>query len=245
MASASDAPIHIHLLCMERQHIDAFQAAVQTHKLPSSIPISIHECTLGDLDPTVQFDAIVSPANSFGRMDGGFDDALSRAFTPQGNYHGLTRVAQAALYKEYRGFLPPGSCLLVDLEGQEELKENPWGCKYLALCPTMRVPQNVNWDREVVYECIWTLLAAIERHNRRVDEINLDDQLIGSERQIRTVLMTPLATGCGFWSAKRWAEQTVLAIKHFVNAGKNEQWKFMQWRAIGDVTREVEKTHGL
>jgi O-acetyl-ADP-ribose deacetylase (regulator of RNase III) len=230
---------------MEKEHITAFNAAAEKHKLPDSVNITIHNDRLDGLDSSIQFDAIVSPANSYGRMDGGFDDALSRAFTPKDNYHGLTRVAQAALYKEYRGFLPPGSCLLVDLEGQTGLKPNDWGCKYLALCPTMKIPQDVKWDREVVYECIWTLLAAIDRHNRGVLENASHVEPKEGQTEIRSILMTPMATGCGFWSAQRWAEQTVLAIKQFVDAVENEEkWKSLKWGGIREYARQLERTYG-
>lgn len=231
---------------MEEDHITAFNAAVEKHKLPDSVNVTIHHDSLEDLEASVHFDAIVSPANSYGRMDGGFDDALSRAFTPDDNYHGLTRVAQAALYKEYRGFLPPGSCLLVGLQGENGLKPNDWGCKYLALCPTMKVPQDVQWDREVVYECMWTLLAAVDRHNRRVLEHALEGEQKAGDEEIRRFLMTPLATGCGFWSDERWAEQTVLAIKHFVDAvEKEETWRTMQWGEIREYSRKLQKTYNL
>jgi hypothetical protein len=46
---------------------------------------------------------------AFARLDGGFDGTLSRAFAPEGDYHALIRVSQAALLKEWRGFAPPGS----------------------------------------------------------------------------------------------------------------------------------------
>ncbi|KAJ3547867.1 hypothetical protein NM208_g1297 [Fusarium decemcellulare] len=55
----------IHLLCMEERFIDAFEAARQSRKLPSSVPIKIHDCALSQLPSSVQFDTIVSPANSY------------------------------------------------------------------------------------------------------------------------------------------------------------------------------------
>ncbi|KAF2646018.1 macro domain-like protein, partial [Massarina eburnea CBS 473.64] len=208
----------IHLLCMYKKYITAFECARETYSLPPSIKITYHESSLAALEPGVSFDAIVSPANSFARMDGAFDDALSRVFSPQADYLGLTSVTQAAVYKEYRGFLPPGASLLVDMEGEEGkrvgLRKNDWGCRYLALCPSMKVPENVNWDREVVFESVWTLLAAIERHNRRMGEEGGEVE----GKVIESVLMTPLATGVGLVSPEKWAAQTVLAIRQFVEA---------------------------
>ncbi|KAF2683884.1 macro domain-like protein [Lentithecium fluviatile CBS 122367] len=238
-----------HLLCMEEENISAFSLATQTLNLPPSIPITIHHSRLADLDPSITFDAIVSPANSYARLDGGFDDALSRVFAPKEDYHALTRVAQAAVYREYRGFLPPGGCLLIDLEGEggDVLKKSgTWGCRYLALCPTMKVPQDVTWDREVVYECVWSLLAAVDRHNRAVRERASSAEGTAVEREIKSVLMTPLATGCGAWSAKQWAEQTVLAIEHFVEAVEKEKegvWIGMGHYQIARLASQVENTY--
>ncbi|ORX96711.1 hypothetical protein BCR34DRAFT_578464 [Clohesyomyces aquaticus] len=239
----------IHLHCMVEDFISAFHSAAETHKLPSSVSITIHHDRLADLSPSVKFDAIVSPANSYGCMNGGFDDALSRAFSPKDDYLALTRVVQAKLWTEWRGFAPPSSCTLVDLdagtdEGDPKLAKNQWGCKYLALCPTMKVPQLVLWDREVVYECVWALLATVHRHNREVKQGRVID---GSHREIKHVLMTPLATGCGGWSPERWAAQTVLAMKHFeneVDSGPVERRSMMTFRALAHKG-EVEATYLL
>lgn len=107
-----------------------------------------------------------------------------------------------------------GNCMLVSL-GDDRLSGNPWGGEWLASCPTMEVPQRVEWDREVVYECVYALLAAIDGYNKRINKVG--------GREIRSVLITPLATGYGRWSAERCAAQTVSARKHFaevVEAGK-------------------------
>jgi O-acetyl-ADP-ribose deacetylase (regulator of RNase III) len=239
-----------HLLCMEKKYITAWNSAVVTHELPSSIKVTTHYDRLAELSSTVKFDAIVSPANSYGRMDGGFDDALSRAFSPKQDYLALTRVVQAKFYEEWRGFAPPSSCTLVDLKGDESLKKNEWGCRYMALCPTMKIPQKVIWDREVVYECIWSLLASIDKHNRKVKRMDeRKDNMDGREKtetEIKNVLMTPLATGFGGWTPEMWAAQTVLAFKHFVEAVENEsRWNVMgTFRAFAHCD-EVSHTYAL
>ncbi|KAL7284504.1 hypothetical protein ACG7TL_001795 [Trametes sanguinea] len=46
-----------------------------------------------------QFDCIVSPANSFGRFDGGeFDQVLTEALAPMSDQSALTRTAQHVIY---------------------------------------------------------------------------------------------------------------------------------------------------
>lgn len=55
--------------------------------------------------------------------------------------------------------------------------------------------------------------------------------------------MTPLAAGVGKVSKERWAAQTVLALKHFVDAlERPERWGSLSWRDIEEDCVEVEKT---
>ena len=241
MAPASCMP-HIHLLLMEERFSDALDTALEHHPLPASVSFTLHSAALQFLPPSVQFDLVVSPANSYGRLDGGFDDAISRAFSPTDDYLALTRVAQAKLYDEWRGFAPPGTCTLVRIpEAFEERSKNKWGTKFLALCPTMRTPQDVTWDREVVYEAVWSLLCAVDKHNVKVRD-GTGPELV----EIRSLLMTPMATGCGRVSAKRWAHQLILALKHFVDAMDNpSQWSSLEPLKISDYAHEMVDTWAM
>lgn len=229
----------IHLLCIQAEARQAFETAITIHfpSLLNHTTIVHHDCSLRYLPSSLHFSAVVSPANSYARLDGAFDDALARAYAPAGDYDWITRKAQAVLYRERRGYAPPGTCTLVRLDHDkpgDAAKRNPWGTEYLLLCPTMRVPDDVTWDREVVYESVWKLLCAVDKHNRAVKE----GSLAGHEAEIRSILMTPLATGCGRVSNKRWAEQCVLAMKHWVEAVEMpEVWSQPSW---GDV---FEKRH--
>ena len=240
---APDIP-HINFLFMEHHYIDIFEEARKKHDLPESINpyISIHHYPLSQLPADVQHDTVVSPANSYGRLDGAFDDAISRAYAPKYDYHALTRVAQRKLYDQWRGFAPPGTCTLVRIPDEfMERSRNVWGCKRVALCPTMRYPTDVRWDREVVYECVWSLLCAISNHNRAVREGKAPED---DQEPIRSILMTPLGTGIGYIPPERWASQAVMAIKHFDDATKNpSQWSDLGWRTIRGYYDEVETTY--
>lgn len=234
----NSAPIpHIHALCMDEEYSTALQAAIASHNL-SSISITYHNCALSFVE--AQFDLIVSPANSYGRLDGGFDDAISRSFSPRDDYLALTRAAQAKLYDEWRGFAPSGTCTLFLIPPDfHQRSRNNWGTKYVALCPTMRVPENVGWNREVVYECTWSLLCAIDRHNRGVREGNMG----GQHDEIRSLLMVPIATGVGAVSPEKWAAQTVLAMKHYVDAIEHkDKWSALETSEIDEYVLEVERT---
>ncbi|KAL4785412.1 hypothetical protein BJX76DRAFT_182031 [Aspergillus varians] len=235
----------IQLLCMETKHIKAFDAALpeiwpiydrEIHIPSLPITITTHNTYLSALPATTKFDLVVSPANSYGRLDGAFDDAISRAFClPHHNYDTLTDTVQDVLYEKYRGFAPPGSCTLVPFP-ETLVGRNAWGCKWVAICPTMRTPDNVQWDREVVYECVWTLLCAVEGWNR---EVKPGD---GKER-IESVIITPMATGCGAVSPERWAAQFVLAMRQFVDAlEKPRRWRRLGWGEIFEDSNDVAKT---
>ncbi|KAJ9660537.1 hypothetical protein H2198_002474 [Neophaeococcomyces mojaviensis] len=245
---------HIHLLCLQPTASEAFPKALAAHNLTSSISYTIHNNALSHLNSSITFDLVVSPANSFGILDGGFDDAISRAWSPKDDYTALMRALQADLYKNYRGFQPPGSCHLFKMpkEFKGKLRYNDgngWDCRFIAHCPTMRVPSSCQWDREVVYECIWTLLCAIDKHNRSIQtavEETSDPEIKKrvAEDLIRSILMTPLATATGMVSYKKWAEQTALAMKHFIDAVNNPaDWSALNWPKAQRESWTVVKTH--
>lgn len=75
--------------------------------------------------------AYVSPANSFGFMDGGVDAVYLRAFGID-----LQDRVRDRILRCYDGELPVGSAILVRIEGA--------GPQWLICAPTMRVPQDVS-----------------------------------------------------------------------------------------------------
>jgi O-acetyl-ADP-ribose deacetylase (regulator of RNase III) len=242
---------NIHLLCMHTEDALAFNTAAEElfPNIHDHTTITGHRSSLSYLiqeNPDLRIDAVVSPANSYARLDGAFDDALARAYGPKNDYNWITHRAQDVLYKHWRGFAPPGTCTIVPLTDREwKVESNPFHTRYMLLCPTMRIPQNVVWDREVIYECIWSLLCAVVKHNEEHDEFvsQLPDDARTDDRRIESILMTPLATGVGQVPAKRWAEQAVLAMKHFVEANENsETWKRLNWGKILQDQSTVART---
>ncbi len=86
---------------------------------------------VGSDDPIdVKADAIVSPANSFGFMDGGIDALYTYQFGPE-----LQRRLQALIMTEHVGELPIGTAVIVPTMHDDI----PW----CISAPTMRVPTNV------------------------------------------------------------------------------------------------------
>ncbi|KAL1680819.1 hypothetical protein EV122DRAFT_206928 [Schizophyllum commune] len=172
----------------------------------------------------ITVDCVVSPANSYGIMDGGYDLALSLMFKGKGKEgeKTLTRHCQAALREKWAGYLPPSSCMLMPIPAEVE---NPLKAKVLAVLPTMRIPEDASWNRDLVYNSMWALLNAIRTH----------------DAPLESVLLTGLGTGTGYVSPKRCAAQMMLAVKHFVE-GIPENGT---WNDVMPVALEVDKTFRL
>ena len=83
----------------------------------------------GDLLAVAQ-DCVVSPANSYGFMDGGFDKDLFSFFGPQ-----IESRVQDAVSRRPEGFLPVGASVLIQT-GHSRIP-------YLIVAPTMTLPERV------------------------------------------------------------------------------------------------------
>ncbi len=83
------------------------------------------------LNLTLPPDALVSPANSFGFMDGGIDLVYTKRFGPQ-----LQEDVQAAIAMQPFGELLVGDALDVPIRGSEAPSR-------LIVAPTMRVPLRI------------------------------------------------------------------------------------------------------
>ncbi|CAN0371177.1 unnamed protein product, partial [Ectocarpus sp. 4 AP-2014] len=129
----------------------------------------------------VRADAVISPANSCGFMDGGIDLVYSQRFG-----WGLQRDLQKAICTYWDGELPVGAALIV--ETRDEL------IPYVVSAPTMRVPLSVP-DTVNAYLAFRAALLAIDRHNR------------GALNKIESVLCPGLATAIGEMPASVCAQQ--------------------------------------
>ena len=79
----------------------------------------------------LEADAIVSPANSFGFMDGGIDLVYSEFFG-----WNLEKTLQENIQNMFYGEIPVGNATIIKT-GNEKIK-------YLISAPTMRIPINVS-----------------------------------------------------------------------------------------------------
>jgi O-acetyl-ADP-ribose deacetylase (regulator of RNase III) len=126
------------------------------------------EVQRGDL-LEVEADAYVSPANSYGIMDGGIDAVLSTRFP-----HVEARV-QAAIAAGGR-LLPVGHALVVETGDLD--------VPYLICAPTMEVPSRVGHTSNA-FRAMLALLSAVEQFNAE------------NEDAISSIAIPGLCTGVG------------------------------------------------
>src|SRR5262245_26819202 len=137
------------------------------------------EVSEGDIFDVVA-DAIVSPANSFGFMDGGIDLVYSRRFG-----WGLQTRLQELLRAEHDGELPVGQAVIVPTNDPAI----PW----LISAPTMRIPMDVS-DTVNAYLAFRAAIRAVRHHNL-------------ASAHIETVLCPGLGTAVGRMAPKACARQ--------------------------------------
>ena len=136
-------------------------------------------------------DCMVSPANSFGYMDGGLDRIISYEFGDK-----IQERVQSAIVEEFHGELPIGSSVLVKT-GSEK-----W--PYLVAAPTMRVPENVS-DSFNAYIAFRAILLKIKQFNSAY-----------SQKMINSLVCSGLGTGIGEISAAHCALQMRMAYEVFL-----------------------------
>jgi len=149
------------------------------------------EVSIGDIfSDGICADAIVSPANSFGYMDGGIDWVYTGRFGWD-----LQRRLQDLLRREYDGELPVGQAVIIKT-GAEDFP-------YLISAPTMRVPLDVS-NTVNAYLAFRATLRAVREFNQS-----------GSSK-IHSLLCPGLGTGVGRISPQLCARQMLLAYRAVV-----------------------------
>lgn len=136
----------------------------------------------------VKADVFVSPANSFGWMDGGIDEYYMAMF--RGIQELVMKTIQEKSPHKIQGkFLPVGSSLLIDMDnlGHKEKK--------LICAPTMQVPQNISRRPENVYYAMVAILKIA---------LQLPDETV--------VAIPGLGTGVGRIDAETCAQQMLAAL---------------------------------
>jgi O-acetyl-ADP-ribose deacetylase (regulator of RNase III) len=130
-------------------------------------------------------DAMVSPANSFGIMDGGIDLAIRNELG-----RGVELTLRSQIEDRFHGELPVGGCIIIDTDYHK------W--PYLVCAPTMRTPGNCR-DTTNAYTAFRAALLAIKRFN--------EEETLDRHPRIRSLVCCGLATGCGKMTFSRCAVQ--------------------------------------
>jgi O-acetyl-ADP-ribose deacetylase (regulator of RNase III) len=142
--------------------------------------VSAVEVSQGDIfDLTA--DAIVSPANSFGFMDGGIDLVYSQRFGWK-----LQEDLQRIIHSEYGGELPVGLAVIVPTHDA--------AIPLLISAPTMRVPMDVS-NTVNAYLAFRATIRATSHYNR------------SAPSPIETILCPGLGTATGRIPAATCARQ--------------------------------------
>lgn len=156
--------------------------------------VAIHQGSILDVD----CEAIVSPANSFGFMDGGLDAVYRRHFGDE-----IQRVVRQQIHKYHQGELIVGAADIVET-GNEHIP-------FLIVAPTMRVPMvlrnSVNAylaARAVFILCLHGCFKKGPYAGQKVSKV------------VDTVAMPGLGTGVGQIGAKVCAVQVRQALNEIL-----------------------------
>lgn len=180
----------------------------------------------------VEFDCVVSAANSFGLMDGGVDQCITDYFGVQ-----MMKRVQQEVIKQHYGEQPVGTSMIV--RGNENIMPGTKN-KYVAHTPTMRIPMDIN-KTSYVYSAMKAMLIAVENHNKKRDELN---RLASSDTDtyIKTVVCPGLGTNAGRVPAEEAAKMMSLALHHFLNPPAVINWYFATERHSEIQNREINES---
>ncbi|MCA9751873.1 MAG: macro domain-containing protein [Gemmatimonadetes bacterium] len=186
---------------MERPAPRIFLASLESaladawHRHCGDLPgVSVHRGSILDL----RVDAVVSPANSFGFMDGGIDAIYLRHFGA-----GVQERLQSAIRERHHGELLVGAAEIVDT-GDPRIP-------YLVAAPTMRVPM-------ILSETVNAYLAAraallLARHGDFASGGRVSDS-------VTSLAFPGLGTGVGGMDFEVCARQVRAAIEQVCHDGK-------------------------
>ena len=133
-------------------------------------------------------DAIVSPANSFGIMDGGLDLAIRNELGFQ-----VETDIQEVILNKYHGEMPIGSAEIINTN------HSKWS--FIIAAPTMRIPENVAFTLNA-YNAFRAILIAVNSFNESKPK-----------RPIKSLVCSGLGTGIGSMEPVKCAAQMRAAYK--------------------------------
>ncbi len=172
----------------------------------------------------VACDALVSPANSYGFMDGGLDMAISRYF----GWHVQDRL-QKMIRSKHHGELLVGAAEIVPTDHDE--------IPFVISAPTMRVPMILYRTSVAVYLATRAVLLLVE-HGRLANGRPVKDV-------VKRVAISGMGTGVGHFPAELCARQMRQAVDDVLLGGYRfpQNWHDAQTRhqlLYDDNTRDLQ-----
>lgn len=156
------------------------------------IKLSFIVSSINDLLNNGKYDAIISPANSFGDMTGGIDRVYKK-LDPEIEQKTMNKINDAQIPDNYdRPHLPVGNNLLINF--------NHPSCKYMICMPTMYIPRNIV-DTNNVSLAFYGLLKTYDQYKIKI-------------------ACPGLGTGIGGLSHINSAKQILQAINYFYSKQK-------------------------
>lgn len=168
--------IKISFVSLNQDIINAVREFFPNHIYPNIEPI------YGNISQCKHHDCIVSPANSFGHMDGGIDQTLSYMLMQNYDENYISSKIRHIIATNYSGEQPVGTCILIPTDNTK--------FPFLAHAPTMTVPTNVVRTLNAYY-AFKSVLESIKSYNNTEGVV-----------PIKSILTTTFCTGCGEMSLK-------------------------------------------
>ena len=188
--------------------------------------VRVYKGTIFDVD----CDAMVSPANSFGFMDGGIDAFFVGRFgtVVQDN-------VRMAILRHWHGEIPIGAAEIVATQDDET--------PYLIAAPTMRVPMILDKNTINPYLAMRAVIMAVRQRTLR------EGPGAGkpAKDHIQTIAVPGMGTGCGRVSADQAAFQMCEAIRLHIS-GRHFFAKIMvgsSRQSSGTFCSVIPKTYNI
>jgi O-acetyl-ADP-ribose deacetylase (regulator of RNase III) len=154
--------MNIYLLSNDKNMTDAWNEAFPRNINTDEVSVEIVCDSFSNFMHThSNIDCVVSPGNSYGIMDGGYDAAIINYFGEE-----LMKCVQEKIHEEWLNEQVVGTSIIVKIPNwhvkkEEHDVEEPM---YLIHTPTMRVPEEIK-DKSVVYQCMRSTLIMAKKEN--------------------------------------------------------------------------------
>lgn len=147
----------IYLLDINKNMTDAWYKYFVSYREMGEIEI-VNDDFASFMNTHPNIEAIVSPANSFGLMDGGYDKAITDYFGKE-----LMEDVKKVIMEEWFGEQPVGTSITIPIYSKRIINTIGIECHPVLIhTPSMRTPEQIK-DSRIVYQCMRTTLIEAEK----------------------------------------------------------------------------------